>query len=438
MNVFRVAPQSQGFTVEEAAEILCSTIGIPSVESISLDDAGGRTLAETFVTPFPLPPFRRAAMDGYAIRSEATCHASPSTPVSFQVKGRILPGSIGLTIGEKDQAVRIFTGSPVPAGMDSVVMQERVEQEEVRGAASFIRIQHPCKRGEHVAEAGEDLEEGVAAVAKGTKLGAKEAAILASFGMQRVTVYSRPKVAVIPIGNELILPKEARGPHQIYDANGLMTEMRLRELGASVIRFPPVQDDPEAIVRNLTKAYELTGLVITIGGISVGDCDFAAEAAERSGAVPLFRKVKMRPGKPTSGFRHRQHTVICLSGNPSACYAGLELLVRPVVLKACGHTGYQYQVSKGVLAADVIRPSPYTRYLRSFANMQDGRLVIYPLGRDRAGNIGAFSQTNAFAVIPPGGKGSAAGEQIQVILLDHWRQQDGNGKEDFSSWIESN
>lgn len=222
-----------------------------------------------------------------------------------------------------------------------------------------------------------------------------------------------------------------RREYQIYDANGLMVEARLRELGAEVIRFDPVPDQPQVIEEAIRAAKVFADILITTGGISVGNHDYVARAAEQAGASPLFRKVLMRPGKPTSAFSYGDGLIISLSGNPSACYAGLELLVKPAVRKAMGVSQYRNTISIAILAEDISKPCPLTRYVRSSVSLSQGQLTVHPLGRDRAGNIAAFANSRALAVIPPGGKGALAGDKVRVMLLDGWLNPETSQQEDL-------
>ncbi|MFD1954442.1 gephyrin-like molybdotransferase Glp [Paenibacillus thailandensis] len=411
----------RGARVEEAVHALCGHVHAGRTETVSLTEAIGRTLAYPFYTPFPMPPFCRAAMDGYAVRADETLSASEASPAVLNVCGRRLPGTGDPLPGAEKpmQAVRIFTGAVMPEGYDTVLMQEAVPNGPSDGTEpEFIKLVRPCRRGEHVALAGEDMEARTLALDEGVVIGAKEVAILASYGSNRIAVRVKPRMAVLPVGDELAVPGLARGNEQIYDANGFMAEARLMELGAEVVRFRPIPDRPQAIEEAIRSAMELADIVITTGGVSVGAHDYAAEAAVRAGGVPLFRKVLMRPGKPTSAFTSRNGLIVCLSGNPSACYAGLELLVAPIVRKASGRLQYDNRIVTGILTEEVAKPCPLTRYVRSSLSFSDGLVKITPLGRDKAGNIAAFAHTDAFAVIPAGSRGASAGSAIQAVLLN--------------------
>lgn len=415
----------KALTAQEAADCLCSLLEPQRrTERVALHEASGRVLADDFITPFPMPPFRRAAMDGYAVCSQDLVEAGPDNPTTLTVVGEIKAGS-GLALqsqfqqmqsGQR-QSARIYTGAPVPEQWDTLIVQEAIPLEQRSLNPGSIQLYKAFRQGEHIAEAGEDIAAGAVALAKGKLLHAKEIAILASFGQAQVSVYEKPKVAVIPVGDELLSPDDSFIPYHIYDANSYMAAARLQELGAVVQRFAPVPDDVEAIADALTLALSQYDLIITIGGVSVGDYDFVAQAAEAVGGSALFRKVLMRPGKPTSGFIADNRLIISLSGNPSACFAGLELLVKPTVLKAAGYIDYKNRFLQGTLASGLDKSSPFTRFVRSIAYWQEDRLFVEPLGRDRSGNIAAFAHANALAVIPPGAHGAVKGEMVSLLPL---------------------
>ncbi|WP_080839127.1 gephyrin-like molybdotransferase Glp [Cohnella massiliensis] len=409
-------------TVEQALDLLCSVSHVPLSEPVPIEEASGRVLAEEFRSPFPMPPYRRAAMDGYAVRAASIASATPERPARLSVVREIKAGddagndgNIGAGAGN---ALRVFTGAPVPDEYDTVVMQETVVLESGDDANGTIRVDRASPEGKHVAEAGEDIPKGKTVLTRGTPLGAKEIGLLAAFGCTEVQAYAKPKAVVLPIGDELIGPDQPPTPYRIYDANGFMLEARLKELGASVTRREPLPDDPEAIAHGLEQALRKADIVVTTGGISVGKYDHAARALNRIGASPLFTKVAMRPGTPTSAYAYREKRVICLSGNPSACFAGMELLLKPFVVSRTGRTDYMNEWTVGQLLDPVAKPSPYPRYIRCRAEIFGDNCLVAPLGNDKSGNMAAFADANALALIPAGGRGAERGERVRVLRLN--------------------
>ncbi|SFE17572.1 molybdopterin molybdotransferase [Paenibacillus algorifonticola] len=423
----------KGLSVNEAVHCLIERTLPGKVEQVLLQKAAQRVLAEDFYSPFPMPPFRRAAMDGYALHAAFTQTASPGNPIRLIVTGEVQAGAGEIAwhtgsgkrplINEQLTAVRIFTGAPVPVGFDAVIRQEEIQSPSLQGqkldaaawGMSQIQINQPVQPGKNIAEAGEDLAENSLVIKKGTLLGSKEIAILASYGQERASVVARPIVAIIPVGDELLLPGQLLQPNRIYDANGFAVEAFLQEQGASVIRSLPIKDDAEVIADAIKQAAEQADLVITTGGISVGDYDCVARAADRLGFEPLFTKVMMRPGPHSSAFIHRGKLLISLSGNPAACYTGLVLLVKPLTQHLIGLNGSTVEWKQAVLMDNVDKPSPYPRYIRAFVWMEEGEWRVRPLPNDKSGNIAAFAGANALAAIP--GEGLQAGRQAAFLSL---------------------
>ncbi|MEK3883614.1 gephyrin-like molybdotransferase Glp [Paenibacillus sp. PL2-23] len=407
-------------SVAKAVSLLVNHIEAPAAEEVPIWDAGGRVLAADVKSPISVPPFRRSAMDGYAVRWSAVSGASPEAPVRLDIIGEVRSGdrSEQTFQGEESYgAVRIFTGAPVPDGYDCIIIQEMAPvSKSVRGKPC-IRVDRPPARGQHIAERGEDIPEGLTVLYRGTAIRAKEIAILASLGVHAIPVYRKPVIAVIPIGDELILPGEPLARGGIYDANGFMVGARLLELGAVPLQRSPVPDSLLAIQAEMRRALAEADAVITIGGVSVGDYDYVRRAAEETGAKPLFTKVLMRPGTPTSAYAADGKVMICLSGNPSACFTGLELLVRSAVLKASGRTEYGAEWLDGRLSDAVMKPCPYSRFARAFAYRDNREWVVEPLHHDKSGNVAAFARANALVCIPAGGGGAASGQEVRFLTI---------------------
>ncbi|WP_162462988.1 molybdopterin molybdotransferase MoeA [Paenibacillus psychroresistens] len=402
-------------SVDKGIELLLLHSERQPIENVSLAESVGRVLANDFFSTFPLPSFRKAAMDGYAVTFSDIAHATPDKPVVMRVTTEVKAGSMDLPAGDHP-AVRIYTGAPVYEQYDTVIMQEAVVASEEEGIP-FIHFPFPSERGKHVAEIGEDILEDTCILVKGTLLSAKEIVILASFGVQEIEVYRKPTVAVIPIGDELQLPGETLRPYHLYESNGFMLEAKLKELGANCIRYAPIPDEPACISRTIQLALNYADFIITTGGVSVGKYDYVLDVMEEMSAEPLFTKVSMRPGAPTSAFKVQNKISFHLSGNPSACFVGFELFVKPKLLFQLGCNKYQNDKIEANLDGDVKKPSAYPRYVRSFAEIRKGTLYVTPLSKDQSGNIAAFANANALCLIPSGGNGAAKGQMVQMLWI---------------------
>ncbi|MBP1965463.1 gephyrin-like molybdotransferase Glp [Paenibacillus aceris] len=401
-------------TVEEGVEQLLSHCTKEIIEDVPLMRATGRVLARDFYSIFPIPHFRKAAMDGYAVHFSKIASATPRKPVVLPVTSELRAGSSMLHEGNQ-AAVRIYTGAPVPEIYDTVIMQEAVLSLEEE--YPNVRFPHPTERGKHIAEIGEDIREGTLILDEGTVITAKEVSILASFGLHEVGVYRKPTVAIIPIGDELQLPGELLKPNHLYESNGFMLEARLKEIGANCLRYDPVPDHPFLIHSAIQTALMDADVILTCGGVSVGKYDYMLQVMKEISNQTLFTQVLLRPGSPTSAFVVNKKLSLHLSGNPSACFTGFELFVKPALLFKSGRKKFRNEVVEALLADDVRKPCPYPRYVRSFAEVRNSTLYVMPLTNDKSGNIAAFANTNALTLIPSGGQGAKKGDKVQLFQI---------------------
>ncbi|PLT47790.1 Molybdopterin biosynthesis protein MoeA [Paenibacillus pasadenensis] len=404
--------------VADAVLLLADGLAPIGMERVPLADAGGRVLGEALLARQPLPPFRRAAMDGYAVREADLAPLDKGDAVHLAVAGERRPGR---ACGQQDapppgSALRIFTGARVPEGYDRVVMQERTRR--LPGGA--VELDRPPGQPTHIAEIGEDAPAGAVLLEAGARLRARQVALLAADGRGEAQVRRRPVVAVVPVGDELRRPGQPLGSEGIYDSNSAMLAARVLELGGIPAALRPVPDDPRRLAEAIREAALSADLVVTAGGVSVGDCDYAHEAARLAGGRVRVDRMKMRPGTPTSAYRMPDGTLLAaLSGNPSACFAGMELLVRPLLLRLAGRADWMPRWRTGRLAASLSKPCPYPRYIRSaVGEAEDGMALLLPLAGDRSGNVAAFARADALACVPAGGKGAAEGTLVRWLELD--------------------
>jgi molybdopterin molybdotransferase len=409
--------------VQDAVQRLCAFVLLQPVESVKLEYAFDRILAKDVCSPFPMPSFRKAAMDGYVVKSADIHIANPEHPTRLRVLGEIKAGVSESNLRlitdwavaqNQSYALRIFTGAPVPDELDTLVLQEAVVPLTNGNGEEWIEVTNASPSRKHIVQIGEDIAAGNVIIAKGTRIEAEKIALLAAFGLTEIEVYRKPIVAILPIGDELIKPGELFHPNQVYDLNSRLLEAKLQRLGALPLRLRPISDNLACISAAITESLNKADLLLTIGGISGGDYDYVRSAMNDAGGAPLFSKVLMRPGTPTSAFTIGAKLAISLSGNPSACYVGFELLVKPLLRKKMGCTDYLNLMVNGELTAGVMESSPYPRYIRSFASIECGKLYITPLPQDQSGIIAAFAQANALALIPAGGCGAAKGQMVRM------------------------
>ncbi|MDP3420244.1 MAG: molybdopterin molybdotransferase MoeA [Thiobacillus sp.] len=340
--------------------------GATASETVSVTDALGRVLAAPQTSAITVPPADNSAMDGYAVRVADVAVAGVRLPVSQ----RIQAGAVGTPL-QACTAARIFTGAPVPSGADAVLMQEYCGLE---GDEVVIHAQpHP---GENIRRAGEDIEAGAQILAAGTRIGAAEMGLVASVGLAELPVYKKLKVACFFTGDELVTPGAPLAPGQIYNSNRYTLTGLVNGLGCELIDLGIVPDTLEATESALARAASLADVVVTSGGVSVGEADYVKAAVEKLGRVEMW-KVAMKPGKPLVYGRVKDADFIGLPGNPVSAFVTFCLFVRPFLLKRMGVADVLYRAFAVQADFSWKKPGARREFLR--AQLQpNGKLGLFP------------------------------------------------------------
>ncbi|PWV98444.1 molybdopterin molybdotransferase [Paenibacillus cellulosilyticus] len=408
----------KAMTVEAARELLQSRVRPVEPTEVELAEAIGRRLAAPIRTVEPIPHFRRSGMDGYAIRTADIAHASAALPIELEIIEHIPCGKEPLYSITEGKAARIMTGGMVPDGADAVIMQEMTEAVEHNGR-SIVRIQKKIAPGLNITPIGEEAGEGTLVIEAGEKLGAGHTAILAALGYNRVPVYRKPKVAVLSTGTELLRLTDPLQMGKIRNSNAYMLMAQIIAAGAQPLLVGQIPDDYPKAERML---YDLLAsdadLIVTSGGVSVGDYDSMADFFLRWEGTTLFNKIAMRPGSPTTAGAWKDKLLFGLSGNPSACFVGFELFVRPVIQQLQGAVVDTAKTVTCLLAADYEKVNAYTRYVRGQWYSSGGNHYAKPVGRDKSSTILSLKDANCLIVIPPTKTGIVSGEIVQIIPLD--------------------
>ncbi|OMF38881.1 molybdenum cofactor biosynthesis protein [Paenibacillus sp. FSL H8-0548] len=392
-------------------------------ELVPLRASGGRRLARALVATSDWPPFARSGLDGYAVRAADIAEASPGQPATLRVVDTVAAGGLALAAVEKGTAARIMTGAAVPVGADAVVMLEQTAEAMLADGSAAVLIKHAGAAGQHIAPQGEEFRLGGALAAPGTLVRPGHIALLGTFGYAEVPVCKRPRVAVFATGSELLPVAAPLAPGQIRDSNSCMVAAMIEQSGAEPILCGPLPDERAAVEEALAQAAAHADLIVTTGGVSVGDFDVMSDlfSSMKQGRIQgqvLFDRVAMRPGSPTSTAVVNGRLLIALSGNPGACFVGFELFARPALLRMQGVEAALPRTVMAQLLTAVDKPSPHERYVRSRLLYQaDGRLLADPLAFSKSSMMASIADAEGLAVIPSGSRGADAGELIKVILL---------------------
>lgn len=381
-------------------------------ESVALHDAYGRILAEPIVAQHDVPPFNRSAYDGYAIRAVDSEHASSEHPATFRVIGEIGAGHVGEQALQIGEAYRIMTGAILPPNADAIIMLEDTE-ETVDG----FSIKKRFYSDDNISFQGEDAQKGEELIEAGSVIHPGTIALLATFGYAKVTVAKRPKVQIVSTGTELLAVDEPLVQGKIRNSNGPMLQGQLDRMGVPYESLGMMEDDLDACTTLISDALSAADMVITTGGVSVGDYDYLPEIYRRLGAKVLFDKVMMRPGSVTTVAVLGDKLLFGLSGNPSACFTGFELFTRPALLTMMGcNTPYMPRM-RAVLGEDFPKKNPFTRFVRALWYMDGEVATVVPAGFNKSNAVSSIARGNGIIVLPSGSSGYLTGAEVDVLLL---------------------
>lgn len=349
-------------SVEDAlSRLLSQADPVADIEAIDTFEADGRVLATAVIAPIDVPPLDNSQMDGYAVRSLDV----PAAGATLRISQRIAAGHVGVPL-EPGTAARIFTGAPMPAGADAVVMQEACS-----AADGKVTINQVPERGAWIRRAGSDIAMGDTVVEAGTRLRPQECGLIASVGVARVRVRRRLRVAVAFTGDELVMPGEPLPPGRIYNSNRFVLRGLLTRMGCEVRDLGIVPDDLARTRETLVDAAARADLVITCGGVSVGEEDHVKAAVASEGSIDLWQ-IAMKPGKPLAFGRIRDVPFIGLPGNPVSSFVTFLVFARPFIAARQGVRQVEPMATAMRADFDVPRPDRRREFLRVRRNAEGG------------------------------------------------------------------
>jgi molybdopterin molybdotransferase len=391
---------------DEARTRLLATARVLPTERVALASAAGRVLAGDLVASSPLPGFDHSAMDGYAL---ATADLTGDGPWTLTVAGESSAGREGPTLA-RATACRIFTGASVPAGADAVVMQEKVRRE----GASITLDERPRPR-QNIRFAGEDLGKGAVALAAGTRLGAGALALGAMLGASEVVVARRPRVTILCTGDELLVPGETRRPASIFESNSAALGALARQAQAEVRVAPIARDEPAAMLRAIEQAIDGTDVLLTVGGVSVGDHDVVRPALERAGVTLDFWRVAIKPGKPLAVGRGAGAHVLGLPGNPASAIVTFTVFGLPLLRAMQGDAQPVPMPMRAQMKAARKRSPDRLELVRAVLRVEDGALVAQAHDNQASGAATSLASSDGLALVPPSDEPLPAGAMVDFV-----------------------
>jgi molybdopterin molybdotransferase len=396
-------------TIEEARAKILADLQALGGESVPLPLALGRVPTHDVHAKRLLPGFDNSAMDGYAVRALDLASASAAAPVSLRVAYVVGAGALAPRTLASGEAARIFTGAPVPEGCDAVVMQEDTDAQD-----SNVRVRVAPKPGAHIRRAGEDLRPGDLVARAGDLLGPGDLGALAAQGITTLEVTRRPRVSIVPTGDELVDISREPGPGQVPNSNAYLLAAQVTAAGGVPDVMPPVADDPQQLRDVLRRAAQSSDLVLTSGGVSVGDFDFVRDVAQEQGALS-FWKVAMKPGKPLAYGRLLDRPFLGLPGNPVSSFVCFVLFAGPALRRLGGLSSVEPARELARLVG-TLRPDKARRELvRARTSLVAGALAVNPVGRRGSHQLSSLLQINALIDLAPGTEDLAEGCQVQII-----------------------
>jgi molybdopterin molybdotransferase len=393
-------------SVEEARRRLLAPLVPLGAEQVAVSEAAGRVLAEDVEARRTQPPWDVSAMDGYAVRAgDAT-----SVPARLKVVGSVPAGQAYAGMVGRGEAVRIFTGAPMPKGADAVVIQENTER-----AGDSVVVREAAPPGQHVRPAGLDFRAGEVGLRAGRRLSARDVGLAAAMNRPWLMVHRKPRIAILPTGDEVVMPGDPVGPHQIVSSNGLALAALVSQCGGIPLHLPIAPDNADALQR-IAAASAGADFLVTTGGASVGEHDLVRDALGASGLALDFWKIAMRPGKPLMVGRYRDTPMMGLPGNPvSSLVCGL-LFLKPAIERLTGVTLADPPPLKARLAIPLPANDRRQDYLRAtLSRAADGSIEVRPFEKQDSSMMSLLARSDCLVVRPPHAPAAQAGDNVEIV-----------------------
>ena len=398
--------------VQEALDKILSQIQFKGVEKIPLDQALGRVLAEDVVSRVNNPPLDNSAMDGYALIAQDIQSATPENPVKLEVVEEIAAGYTAKGTLKPGQTMRIMTGAPIPPGADAVLMQEDTQKD-----GNSILCLDRADVEENIRRAGEDVKIGEGVLKKGTTLSPAHIGMMAVVGRSQIAVSQRPTVSILSTGDEILeLDETPQGP-QIFNSNGHMLAAQIKSAGGIPLYLGIAKDTEKDLMEKFEWALK-ADIVVSSGGVSVGDYDLVKSSLQKMGQDMLFWKVAMKPGKPLAFGRIGKIPIFGLPGNPVSSFVSFEQFVRPSLRKVLGCSDLSHKTVQAKLTRTIHKKPGRLHFLSSIVSWADGEYTVTPAGEQGSGILKSAANANGLLIFPLEADEIKQGQEVAVQLLE--------------------
>ncbi len=398
--------------LEDGIDIMLNNAGVLSEDKIRIEDSLNRVLAQDIIAGMMIPPFDRSPLDGYAFKSEETVGTSKSNPKTFKIVEEIAAGDFSKVELRNGEAVKILTGAPIPKGTDAVTRYEDTDFDEHQ-----VTIYKEFSQFENIVFEGEDVKKGDKIASKGTIITPALIGLMASLGIGLISVFSKPIITIINTGNELIEIDEELRPGKIRNSSYYTLSSYLKISGANTLNGGCAKDNVEDIVKKIKQSLTGSDMIITTGGVSVGDYDLVIDALEEMGAKILFWKVNIKPGSAVVAATLNKKMILGLSGNPGSAVICLKTLGIPYVNQISGKTSVFTDKIKVIMYKDYNRPSPGGRFLRGNLLIEDGIAYFEERGSQKNGAISSLVECDLLGIVKPGALSVKKGEIIEAYRI---------------------
>ena len=399
-------------SVDEALKGILEAISPLELEKVNILDALGRVIGEDIYAGRAIPPKDNSAMDGYALRAVDTRGTSPGKPIFLDVVEDIPAGSIPEKRIEPGQAARIMTGAPLPEGADAVIRMEDTRKEETR-VALFVE----AKKGQDIRHAGEDVRQGEKVISRGEIIRPAEVGMLASLGRSFILVYQRPLVAIVATGDELVDIDETPSPWKIVCSNSYSLAALVRECGGIPLQIGIAKDRLEDLLAKFRAAMR-ADLILSAGGVSVGDYDLVKDLMKEVGNRMQFWQVAMKPGLPLAFGTLADVPTVGLPGNPVSAMVSFEQFIRPAILKMLGHKNLFRRVVRASLDEDIKKKKGIRHFIRARIRRDGEDYAVVTTGEQGSGILKSMVRANGLIILSEEATEVRKGSMVKVQLLD--------------------